>query len=116
MLIYNILDKSKKDLKYLGKNSQNIEVIEKAITELKKHNITEEKLQNVTEKIEDRYLKSKLEDMSMLYNLYEENIKEKFLDENDTLTILAENIKNTDMFNDAVFCIDEFARFYTSRI
>lgn len=116
MLIYDLLDKSKKDLKFLGRNTQNIEVIGKTITEFKKHNITEEKLENTIDKVEDKYLKAKLEDMSTLYNLYEENIRNKFLDENDTLTILAENIKNTDMFNDTIICIDEFARIYTTGI
>lgn len=116
MLIYDLLDKSKKDLKFLGRNLQNIEVIEKTITEFKKHNIAQEDLKNTLEHIEDKYLKAKLEDMCILYNLYEENIRNKFLDENDNLTILAENIKNTDMFDDAIICIDEFARIYTSRI
>ena len=82
----------------------------------KRHNITEEKLENTIEQIEDKSLKAKLEDMSILYNLYEENIKNRFLDENDTLTILAENVKNTDMFNNVIICIDEFARIYSPRI
>ena len=111
MLIYNLLDNSKNDLKFLGKNMQNVEVIEKLITEFKKHNVTLESLKKANEQIEDKYLKSKLEDIEYIYNKYEENISERFLDENDILTILAENIKNTDMFNDSVICIDEFAGF-----
>ena len=63
MLIYNILDNSKSELKFLGKNLQNVEVIERSITELKKHNVTEERLQNTIDNTEDKYLKSKLEDM-----------------------------------------------------
>ena len=51
----------------------------------------------------------KLEDMQYIYKQYEDSIKDKFLDEQNVLTILAENIKNTDMFNDTVICIDEFA-------
>ena len=53
MLIYNILEDTKKELQFLGKNMQNIEVIERSITEFKKHNITKEKLQSITEKIDD---------------------------------------------------------------
>ncbi len=83
----------------------------KTITELKKHNITIEKLRDALEKTEDKFLKIKLEDIQELYNEYQEKIKEKFLDENDLLTILADNIKNTSMFDDAVFLIDEFAGF-----
>lgn len=111
MLIYDILDENKKDLQFLGKNMQNVEVAGKTITELKKHNITEGKLSEAIEKAEDKFLKMKLQDIEEIYNKYEEKIKENFLDENDTLTILADNIKNTDMFKSAVFLIDEFAGF-----
>ena len=116
MLIYNILDDKKKELKFLGKNMQNVEILSKTLTELKKHNITEEKLEEAIGKLDNKYLTSKLEDINSIYKEYEEKIREKFLDENDSLTILADNIKNTKMFNDCIICIDEFARIYTSRI
>lgn len=111
MLIYDILDDKKKDLLFLGKNMQNVEIIGKTLTEFKKHNITEKKLQDAISNTEDKYLKAKLEDVGTIYSEYEERIKEKFLDENDVLTILADNIKNTDMFDDSVILIDEFAGF-----
>lgn len=111
ILIYSILDDIKKDLKFLGKNMQNVEIVGKTLTEFKKHNITEEKLKAAIDNTEDKYLKAKLEDVSSIYSIYEEKIKEKFLDENDILTILANNIKNTKMFNDCIICIDEFAGF-----
>lgn len=63
------------------------------------------------DKTQDEYLKIKLEDIENIYDKYEKKISENFLDENDALTILADNIKNTDMFNNAVFLIDEFAGF-----
>ncbi len=63
MLIYSILDREKDKLKFLGKNLQNVEVIERTITELKKHNVTEERLQETIKDTDDIYLKSKLEDM-----------------------------------------------------
>ncbi len=63
MLIYDILEEEKNNLKFLGKNLQNTEIIEKSITEFKKHNVTEEKLKNATENVEDEYLKAKMEDI-----------------------------------------------------
>ena len=111
MLIYNILDNSKKDLKILGKNIQNIEVLERSITELKKHNITPDKLKDVLGKTDDEYLKSKLEDINFIYDKFQNYIDEKFLDENDSLTYLSENIKNTSIFNNSIIFIDEFAGF-----
>ena len=111
MLIYDILDKEKNRLNFLGKNMQNVEVIDKTIIEFKKHNITNEKLVETIAGLNDEYLKIKLADIQNIYAKYEERIEEKFLDENDALAILAENIKNTEMFNNAVFLIDEFAGF-----
>ncbi len=111
MLIYNILDDSKKELELLGKNLENVEVIGRSITEFKKHNITKEKLKEIEESIEDRYLKEKLHEMELVYSKFEENIEGKFLDEDDSLTYLANNIKNTTIFNDSIIFIDEFAGF-----
>ena len=116
MLIYDILDNSKKELKFLGKNLQNVETVSKSITEFKKHNITVDRLSNLTNNIEDEYLKAKLEDIYLVYDKFQNSIKEKFLDENDCLTYLADNLKNTNIFDNAIIFIDEFVRFYTSRI
>lgn len=116
MLIYSILEENQKELTFLGRNMQNAEVAEKTITELKKHNISKDRLLSLTEKVEDKYLKAKLEDVAFIYNKFQEKIEEKFLDETDALSYLAENIKNTDMFNNSLIFIDEFVRIYTSRI
>lgn len=116
MLVYDILEHNKKDLTFLGKNLQNIEVVSRAITEFKKHNITTEKLKDITKNIDDKYLKAKLEDLECIYCKFQEAIEEKFLDENDTLTYLAQNLKNAKEFDKAVFFIDEFVRFYSSRV
>lgn len=116
ILIYNLLDKMKGNLTFLGKNMQNIEVIDKTLTEFKKHNISLDKLKGVIGNVEDKYLFAKLEDMYNVYNEYENSIKEKFLDEDDVLTILADNLKNTNSFKDSVICIDEFARIYSTGI
>lgn len=40
MILYNILDKQKKKLNFIGKNDQNIDTVLTQITEFKKHNIT----------------------------------------------------------------------------
>lgn len=116
MLLYDILDDKKKELKFLGKSMQNVEIVSRTLTELKKHNVSGDRLDKAQNEIEDKYLKAKLEDISLIYKEYEDRIKERFLDENDLLTILADNIKNTDMFNDSIICIDEFARLYATGV
>ena len=111
MLVYSILDKQKNKLNFLGKNSENIDLSINAINEFKQHGITVEHLQNEIDKTEDKYLKSKLEDMELIYKGFENQIQEKYIDETDLLSLLAENIDKTNMFNNCEFYIDEFAGF-----
>ena len=111
MLIYSILNNNKKELKFLGKTDENVDMLDTAITEFKKHGVSVEQLNEEIDKQDDIYLKNKLKDLSVVYNGFEEQLSGKYIDETDLLTILAENIENTDMFKDAVIYIDEFAGF-----
>lgn len=45
MLIYDILSKNKRKLKYLGKSDENIDMIGTQITEFKKHGVSVEELE-----------------------------------------------------------------------
>lgn len=108
MLIYDILLEQKNNLKFLGKSEQNVDLVCTALTELKKHSVTLENLKNVVNEEEDRYLKEKLKDLSYIYEKYEQKIIDRYIDENDILTILAENLEHTDMFKNCVIYIDEF--------
>ena len=111
MLIYSILHAHQKDLKYLGKTDENIELIMRAITEFKQHNITIGELQKEIEVIDDAYLQTKLTDMEKVFGEFEKHIKNNYIDETDRMTILANEIENTDIVKDAVIYIDEFAGF-----
>ena len=111
MLIYSILNNNKKELKLIGKNDENVDMLDTAITEFKKHGISIEQLKQEIDKQEDIYLKNKLTDLSLVYEEFENQLSGKYIDETDLLTILAENIENTDMFNNQYIYIDEFAGF-----
>lgn len=60
---------------------------------------------------EDEYMRLKLEDVNIIYNAYNEKINEKFIDENDSMNILREYLKYTDMFRDSIIYIDDFLGF-----
>ena len=62
MIVLNSINKNKKNLKFLGKSLENIDMILTQITEFKKHNITVEMLKNAYEKIENEYLKMLFKD------------------------------------------------------
>ena len=93
MLISNILTTNKKQLKYLSKSEENIEIAISSITEFKKHGITVEKLKEQIEKTENPYLKTKLQDIAIIYEQYDAKIQANYIDEADELTILAQNIE-----------------------
>lgn len=80
-------------------------------TELKKHGITTEKLKETIETTTDMYLKTKLNDIYILYKEYEERISQNYIDSNDILTKLAEKLDSSQMFNNSIIYIDEFAGF-----
>ncbi len=111
MLLYNIIDSQKNNLKFLGKTDKNLEVVSKSITEFKKHNINVENLEETIKIVQDKYLENKLQDIYLLYKNYQEKIKNNYIDENDVLTILVNQLDKTNMFKDTLIYIDEFAGF-----
>lgn len=111
MLIYNILTAQKSKLKFLGKSEENIELISTQIMEFKKHGITVQDFENSVNLIKDKYLQSKMNDMLIIYKEFEKIIQNNFIDENDTLTILNNQLDETDYFKNTLIYIDEFVGF-----
>lgn len=111
MIISSLIEEYQSNFNFLNKSMENIDMILKQITEFKKHNITVEMLENQIEKTNDTYLKLKLKDMLFIYSKFEEKIKSDYIDENDLLTLLADNIEKSHLFDNAIFYIDEFAGF-----
>lgn len=111
MMIYSILSKYKKDLKFLGKSNENIELSMNTIKEFKKHGITIERLKEETKNTEDNYLKSKLSDMILIYEKFEEQIEDKYIEDTDLLNILSQNLEQTNFIKKSIIYLDEFAGF-----
>ena len=111
MIIYSILSEQKNNLKFIGKSTENVELIGTQITEFKKHGITVESLKNVMDNPENQYLKAKINDMLNVYEKYVEEISKEYIDENDSLSILAENLDLVHDFDDVDIYIDEFVGF-----
>ena len=110
MLVRYIVNKNKQNLNFLGKTNE-LDLILRTITELKKHNIDEVKLQKQLDSTDNKYLKLKLEDISKIYSTYEKTIKNNYIDEEDILTILSKQIKHSKMFDNSLIYIDEFSGF-----
>lgn len=111
MLIYDVLESQKNNLTFLGKTSQNVELIQTQLTELKKHAISLETLKKTNEELENRYLQEKLKDIITIYEKQEEKIKGKYIEETESLDILAEKLEESNLFKNDIFYIDEFSGF-----
>lgn len=111
MLIYDILEKEKNNLTFLGKTNKNIDLMETQLTELKKHSVSLNMLNNVIDNIENRYLEEKLKDIMLIYEKQEEKLKGKYIEENDRLEILADKLEESNLFENSIFYIDEFSGF-----
>lgn len=111
MIIYDVLDKQKNKLNFLRSSEKNMELALNMVTELKKHNIDSTLLSDTIEKIDDKYLKLKLSDANNILKVYQQRIEQNYIDESDALNLLADNIEQTDFFNDSIIYIDEFAGF-----
>ena len=111
MLVYSILNKYKKELEFLGKSDENIDLVIRTITEFKKHGITINNLKDEMEKTQDAYLKTKLSDMILLYENFENKIVDNYIDDTDLLTILANHLDEVEFIKNSIIYIDEFAGF-----
>ena len=111
MLIYDVLENQKNNLTFLGKTSQNVELIQTQLTELKKHTVSLDILKKTTEELENRYLREKLKDIITIYEKQEEKLKGKYIEETDSLGILAEKLEESNLFKNDIFYIDEFSGF-----
>ena len=111
MLVYSILNKYKKELEFLGKSDENIDLVIRTITEFKKHGITINNLKDEVEKTQDAYLKTTLSDMILLYENFENKIVDNYIDDTDLLTMLAKHLDEVEFIKNSIIYIDEFAGF-----
>lgn len=111
MLVYSILNKHKKELEFLGKSDENIDLVIRTITEFKKHGITINNLKDEVEKTQNAYLKTKLSDMILLYENFENKIIDNYIDDTDLLTMLAKHLDEVEFIKNSIIYIDEFAGF-----
>ena len=64
MLIDHILLTENNKFSFLGKSDENVEMISRQLTELKKHQVQLDILKEVTKNTQDKYLQKKLEDIT----------------------------------------------------
>lgn len=112
MIIYHLLNANKNKLEFMENSEDNVELVARQITELKKHNVKKEAIAEVITKLDHNlYLKKKLQDILILYEAFEQWIENKYVDTDDILTLLAKKIEKSEVLKDSILYIDEFAGF-----
>lgn len=114
MIIHNVLGKNRDDFKAFGRSAGQKGFVNKLsgmLSEFKRYNITPFILGETTDKIEDRFLKDKLEDLTLIYSNYEKILHERYIDTDDDLTLLKNRISESDYLKGAEIWIDEFSGF-----
>ena len=114
MIIYKSIDKISNELKVYGRSATQsgfVGSITDMISELKQYNVSPEMLENMAGEVENETLRYKLMDIAKIYNEFEKNLHENYVDSQDMLTSLAEKLEKCDYFKDAYIYIDEFTGF-----
>ncbi|WP_188207091.1 helicase-exonuclease AddAB subunit AddB [Alkalibacillus aidingensis] len=96
-----------------------IDQLEKMITELKRYRVTPESLQSVLDELSrfehltpnEMALKHKLEDLLLIYEKLDEQLKGHYVDSEDQLELLVEKIAQTNVLSQSTIYIDGFYRF-----
>lgn len=114
MIIHSILEKNRENLKAFGRPAGQRGFVNKLsgmISEFKRYNVSPMLLEDIKEKVEDRFLKDKLEDLFLIYLKYEEILHTRYIDTDDDLTLLLNRVEKSLKLNGAEFWIDEFSGF-----
>lgn len=115
IIISKVAAKCIKDLKVLGKSAAYpgfAGIVTALFSEFKRYNNAPQKIKQLIEKIDDEFLKMKMQDIALLYENYEKETANLFTDPDDELTLLADILReHSDFFANSVFFIDEFEGF-----
>lgn len=115
MLISHIVDKILEELTvFRGAAAQQgfINTISDSISEFKRYSVTPELLLKTAEDMDKNVnLKDKLLDLSKIYGEFQTLLHKNYIDADDDLTLLAEKLEESKIFNNAEIWIDEFSSF-----
>ncbi|MHB1127998.1 MAG: helicase-exonuclease AddAB subunit AddB [Bacillota bacterium] len=115
MIIYRILDKMRDSFKVFAKSADRqgfVTTLSTLITEFKRYNITPETLEKAGSGLgEDNPLKDKLTELYSIYAAFEKTITERYRDADDDLTLSAQKLNSTTLYDGAEIWIDGFAGF-----
>jgi ATP-dependent helicase/nuclease subunit B len=115
MLMYRIVDRLKDNLEILSgvvEQKGFINTLCDTVAELKRYDLSPEALKDACERIGgESLLKDKLAEISLIYGEFEKELHYKYIDSEDDLTLLADKIEQSRIFDEGEIWIDEFSGF-----
>ena len=102
------------DLKLWSKYTHSprfIKTMLSAVNEMKLAAVTPDELREITSKIDEDYLKNKIDDLALVYGAFDALLGNKFLDPQDNETRLAANLLKYKFFENKTVYIDAFKNF-----
>lgn len=111
ILLSNILRDINDDLTLFKGKYNNIDFIndiESIITNIKDNNFDQAFYENIKENSDDEILKLKFKEIKLIYEAYQKEIKDKFLDSEDRLNQVITRLPSCDFLRDANFYFDKF--------
>jgi ATP-dependent helicase/nuclease subunit B len=119
LLLYGILHKRKDELRLFHSSAEQMGFVDRVnqlFTELKRYCVSADRLEEhearkAAQLGESRLLSDKLHDLRLVYKDYEQELSRQYLDGEDYLTLLAEQIKASEYLKDASIWIDGFHGF-----
>lgn len=115
MLLFRIMNSLGSELKFFSASAHRkgfTEVLADAITEFKRYDISPEQLMQAAERLPDRLaLKAKLADLALVFDEFERQLHQKYMDADDDLVELCNKLGKSRQFDGAHIWIDEFSGF-----
>jgi ATP-dependent helicase/nuclease subunit B len=115
MLIRKIIEDKKEDLKLFERAADKngfIQQMETILTEFKRYLVRPEELtEKVRTESSDKVLQDKLHDLEIIYQAFEDALFEKYIDSEDYLRLLGEQIAGSSYLKNATIYVDGFYSF-----
>jgi len=105
------------DLEYYTSSASRpgfVEMCVGEISEMKKYNITPQKLREAVANIDNRMVQMKFGDLIKIYETYEAIVSSEYSDADDSLGILCDNLNTHRPYEGYTFMFDEFSSFNPS--
>ena len=102
------------ELHFFARHRANAGFIRKMLAQIalfKQNKITPDDLATSAAALPDGYLKNKLSETALICRAYDALVAERFFDDGDVLTAVAEKLRGTALFKDKLVVIDDFSVF-----